>query len=119
MFCLEFLSLSFVLNDNLWFVVEASFDQLVQGRVVRCELLVELRQERCLVRPSGNCVGKQIPIPTCVVLIVLSAGTDVDCGTFVQQNAQSAFNKSLINESLIDARVANLFRVRFRSASRL
>ena len=50
---------------------------------------------------------------------VLSAGTDVDCGTFVQQNAQSAFNKSLINESLIDARVANLFRVRFRSASRL
>ena len=49
---------------------------------------------------------------------VLTAGTDVDCGTFVQQNAQSAFNKSLINESLIDARVANLFRVRFRSASR-
>ena len=47
---------------------------------------------------------------------VLSAGTDVDCGPFVQQNAQSAFNKSLINESLIDARVANLFRVRFRSA---
>jgi beta-D-xylosidase 4 len=45
---------------------------------------------------------------------VLQAGVDVDCGTFVQSTAGSALNQSLINESLIDTRISNLFRVRFR-----
>ena len=45
---------------------------------------------------------------------VLQAGVDVDCGTFVQSTAASALNQSLINETLIETRIANLFRVRFR-----
>lgn len=45
---------------------------------------------------------------------MLEAGVDVDCGTFVQSTAGSALNQSLISESLIDLRISNLFRVRFR-----
>jgi hypothetical protein len=52
--------------------------------------------------------------PAEAVRDVLQAGTDVDCGTFVPQNADSALNQSLINMSLVDARLANLMRVRFR-----
>jgi pre-mRNA-splicing factor SYF2/beta-D-xylosidase 4 len=38
----------------------------------------------------------------------------VDCTSFVGKNAQSAFDKKLIDEELIDARLANLFKVRMR-----
>jgi len=45
---------------------------------------------------------------------VLKAGTDVDCTSFVGQHAQSALDKKLIDETLIDQRLANLFKVRMR-----
>ena len=45
---------------------------------------------------------------------VLRAGVDVDCGTFVQQHADSALNQSLFDMSLVDTRLANLLKVRFR-----
>jgi pre-mRNA-splicing factor SYF2/beta-D-xylosidase 4 len=45
---------------------------------------------------------------------VLKAGTDVDCTSFVGQHGQSAFDKGLIDEALIDKRLANLFKVRVR-----
>ena len=45
---------------------------------------------------------------------VLQAGTDVDCTSFVGKFAQSAFDKKLIDEELIDKRLANLFKVRMR-----
>ena len=45
---------------------------------------------------------------------VLRAGTDVDCGGFVQQNAQSALDKKLITEEDIDERLKMLFKVRMR-----
>jgi beta-glucosidase-like glycosyl hydrolase len=49
-----------------------------------------------------------------VVAGVLKAGTDVDCTSFVGANGQSALDKGLIDEKLIDARLANLFKVRMR-----
>ena len=45
---------------------------------------------------------------------VLRAGTDVDCGGFVGQYAQSALNKSYITMKDIDDRLKMLFRVRMR-----
>ena len=45
---------------------------------------------------------------------VLTAGTDVDCGTFVSWNARKALAEGLIDEALIDARLINLFKVRLR-----
>lgn len=45
---------------------------------------------------------------------VLRAGTDVDCGNFVPDNAQSALNKGVITEDDIDTRLRYLFRMRFR-----
>lgn len=45
---------------------------------------------------------------------VLAATTDVDCGGFVPQFAASALRKGLISPALIDARLRNLLRVRFR-----
>jgi beta-D-xylosidase 4 len=54
------------------------------------------------------------PTPEATVAGVLKAGTDVDCTSFVGQHAQSALNQSLIDEALIDARLANLFKVRMR-----
>ena len=48
------------------------------------------------------------------VAAVLRAGTDVDCGTFVSQNAPEALQRGLITEADIDARLANLLRVRLR-----
>ena len=45
---------------------------------------------------------------------VLEAGTDVDCTSFVGKNGESALDKGLIDEALVDARLANLFRVRMR-----
>jgi pre-mRNA-splicing factor SYF2/beta-D-xylosidase 4 len=47
---------------------------------------------------------------------VLRAGTDVDCGGFVQQHAQSALDKKLIDEADIDKRLSYLFRMRMRLA---
>eukprot|EP00325_Prymnesiales_sp_UTEX-LB-985_P000241 CAMPEP_0174703322 /NCGR_PEP_ID=MMETSP1094-20130205/7308_1 /TAXON_ID=156173 /ORGANISM="Chrysochromulina brevifilum, Strain UTEX LB 985" /LENGTH=773 /DNA_ID=CAMNT_0015901231 /DNA_START=17 /DNA_END=2338 /DNA_ORIENTATION=+ len=49
-----------------------------------------------------------------VVAGVLKAGTDVDCTSFVGAHGQSALDKGLIDEKLIDARLANLFKVRMR-----
>jgi len=49
-----------------------------------------------------------------VVNDVLIAGTDVDCGGFVQKHAGSALDKKIISEDLIDERLRNLFRVRMR-----
>lgn len=45
---------------------------------------------------------------------VLRAGTDVDCGNFVPQHAQSALDKGLITEDDIDARLRYLFKMRLR-----
>jgi beta-glucosidase-like glycosyl hydrolase len=45
---------------------------------------------------------------------VLKAGTDVDCTSFVGQHGQSAYDQGLIDEELIDERLAKLFRVRMR-----
>lgn len=45
---------------------------------------------------------------------VLRAGTDVDCGGFVSKFAASALSKGLISESDLDARLRNLFRIRYR-----
>lgn len=45
---------------------------------------------------------------------VLRAGTDLDCGDFVQKYAQSALDKGLITEADVDARLQMLFRVRMR-----
>ena len=45
---------------------------------------------------------------------VLRAGTDVDCGSFVQTYAQSALDKGLITEADVDRRLRMLFRVRMR-----
>lgn len=45
---------------------------------------------------------------------VLRAGTDVDCGSFVTNNAKSALDKGIITTDDIDARLKMLFRVRMR-----
>ena len=45
---------------------------------------------------------------------VLRAGTDVDCGGFVQKNAASALAKGLISTAEIDTRLQYLFRMRLR-----
>jgi pre-mRNA-splicing factor SYF2/beta-D-xylosidase 4 len=45
---------------------------------------------------------------------VLKAGTDVDCGGFVNKYVQSALDKGLVSEQDIDARIGNLLRVRMR-----
>ena len=45
---------------------------------------------------------------------VLRAGTDVDCGSFVGKNAQSALTKKTITEADIDVRLKLLFKVRMR-----
>merc|ERR1719336_1179634 len=45
---------------------------------------------------------------------VLRAGTDIDCGGFVQHNVQSALNKGVITEDDIDERLRMLFKVRMR-----
>lgn len=52
--------------------------------------------------------------PTQGVRDVLKAGTDVDCGTFVTDNAQATLDQHLIQWSDVDARLANLWRVRMR-----
>jgi len=49
-----------------------------------------------------------------VVAGVLTAGTDVDCTSFVGKHGQAALDQGLIDETLIDARLANLFKVRMR-----
>jgi pre-mRNA-splicing factor SYF2/beta-D-xylosidase 4 len=45
---------------------------------------------------------------------VLKAGTDVDCTSFVGQNAQSALDQKLITEADIDEHLRVLFKVRMR-----
>lgn len=52
--------------------------------------------------------------PAETVRDVLRAGTDIDCTSFVPQNAKSALDKGLITEADIDARLKMLFRVRMR-----
>jgi len=52
--------------------------------------------------------------PEQTVQKVLRAGTDVDCGSFVPQHAQSALQQGLINEGDLDTRLSFLFRVRMR-----
>lgn len=52
--------------------------------------------------------------PEEAVAAVLRAGTDVDCGGFVSNNAQSALDKGVITEDDIDERLKMLFRVRMR-----
>ena len=48
------------------------------------------------------------------VAVTLKAGMDVDCSYFVGQHGVKALQMGLINESLIDARLSNLFKVRMR-----
>jgi xylan 1,4-beta-xylosidase len=45
---------------------------------------------------------------------VLRAGTDVDCGGFVTQNAPSALSKGVITQSDIDTVLTRLFKLRIR-----
>jgi beta-glucosidase-like glycosyl hydrolase len=45
---------------------------------------------------------------------VLRAGTDVDCGGFVQKNAAAALAKGIITKDDIDTRLKFLFRMRLR-----
>ncbi len=52
--------------------------------------------------------------PEEAVRVILRAGTDVDCGGFVQKFAGSALNKSLITVEDIDTRLKYLFRIRMR-----
>ena len=46
--------------------------------------------------------------------MILRAGTDVDCGSFLTDNAASALAKGLITVEDIDAALRRLFRVRLR-----
>eukprot|EP00937_MAST-01D_sp_MAST-1D-sp2_P000103 g103.t1 len=48
------------------------------------------------------------------VAVTLGAGMDVDCSYFVGQHGMAALQQGLINESLVDERLKNLFRVRMR-----
>lgn len=48
------------------------------------------------------------------VAAVLRAGTDVDCDHFAGEHARGALASGLIDEALLDARLANLLRVRLR-----
>ena len=52
--------------------------------------------------------------PEEAVADVLHAGTDVDCGGFVQSHGASALEKKLITEDDIDTRLKYLFRMRLR-----
>jgi beta-glucosidase-like glycosyl hydrolase len=45
---------------------------------------------------------------------VLRAGTDVDCGSFVTDHAQSALDKGVITEADLDERLRYQFRLRMR-----
>jgi beta-glucosidase-like glycosyl hydrolase len=57
---------------------------------------------------------KYTKTPEEAVRAVLRAGTDVDCGSFVPQHAQSALNQGLITTQDIDTRLYELFKVRMR-----
>ena len=48
------------------------------------------------------------------VAVTLRAGMDIDCSYFVGQHGMSAYKQGLIDDALIDARLAHLFKVRFR-----
>jgi len=48
------------------------------------------------------------------VAAVLKAGTDLDCGTFVPLNVRDALDQGLVTMADVDARLTQLFRVRFR-----
>ena len=54
------------------------------------------------------------PTPEEAVQVILRAGTDVDCGSFLSDNAASALAKGLITVEDIDAALRRLFRVRLR-----
>ena len=45
---------------------------------------------------------------------MLRAGTDVDCGSFVSDNAESALSKGLITEEDLNDRLAMQLRMRMR-----
>jgi len=52
--------------------------------------------------------------PEEAVKVVLEAGTDIDCQSFVGDHGQAALDQGLIDEALIDERLVNLFKVRLR-----
>jgi beta-D-xylosidase 4 len=52
--------------------------------------------------------------PEEAVKVILNAGTDVDCGGFMTQYAQSALDKGIIAVADLDAALQRLFRVRLR-----
>ena len=52
--------------------------------------------------------------PELAVQAVLRAGTDVDCGSFVTQHAQSALNQGVITQADIDAVLVRAFKLRIR-----
>ncbi|KAJ8604330.1 hypothetical protein CTAYLR_002499 [Chrysophaeum taylorii] len=52
--------------------------------------------------------------PEQTVGVVLGAGTDVDCTAFVGAHAMYALDEGIITETLVDARLRNLLRVRMR-----
>jgi xylan 1,4-beta-xylosidase len=55
--------------------------------------------------------------PEEAVAVILAAGTDVDCGSFMTDNAASALAKGNIVESDIDTVLKRLFKVRIRLGS--
>ena len=46
--------------------------------------------------------------------MTLKAGMDIDCSYFVGQHGRAAYDAGLIDASLLDARLSNLFNVRMR-----
>ena len=54
------------------------------------------------------------PTTSDAVRVILAAGTDVDCGGFMTDNAQTALNDGNITEADIDTVLTRLFRVRLR-----
>ena len=46
--------------------------------------------------------------------VTLRAGMDIACATFMSRHGMAAYRQGLIDEALIDARLASLFRVRMR-----
>lgn len=52
--------------------------------------------------------------PEEAVKAVLQAGTDIDCGGFIKNNAQSALDKGVIAEKDLDDRLKFAFRMRMR-----
>ena len=63
---------------------------------------------------AGTAFSADTETPEEAVRNVLRAGTDIDCGTFITDHAQSALDKGVITIDDIDARLRKIFRLRLR-----